>query len=413
MRAVVGAVISGAFLVFPQAPAHAAPAPDLAPAPDCQVARGVPGPIGESWADRRLGFARVWPLTRGRGVTTAVIDSGADPSHPMLAGRVARTVDLTGTGPSDCAGHGTGVAALVGGRDLTGSGTRLTGVAPESRLVVIKQQNAERDEGGGARLPKAVRSAVAAGAGVINISIKAGDSPALARAVQDAQSKDVVIVAAAGNAQKEGGDAGPAYPASYPGVISVASLGPDGARAESSGVQSRVDIAAPGKAVPTAWPGGGYNPQAEGTSYAAAYVTGVATLVRSRHPHLNQQQVVNRILTTSDGNAGLGTGRGMVNPVQAVTALVPGETDGGGPAPTIAPAALAPPRHTDERTRVIAFSISGVALAAAALAVLIGVVTPMGRRRRWRPGRAVLTEPGLEEDLLLEAPAPTTIGAPR
>ncbi|MFB4319034.1 S8 family serine peptidase [Actinomadura sp. 21ATH] len=387
----LGALICGAVLALPQIPAHAAGA--TAPAPPCRVARGVPGPVAASWAEGRLDLPRARTLTAGRGATVAVIDSGADASHPMLAGRVAKATDLTGTGTRDCAGHGTGVAALIAGRDL-GGGTG--GVAPAARLLVIKQQDTDRDETGGARLPRAVRAAADAGARVVNVSIKTGPGPELAEAVRYAQSRDVLIVAAAGNVEKEGGDAGPAYPASYPGVLSVASLGPDGARAESSSVRSRVDLAAPGKGVPTAWPGGGYNPQAEGTSYAAAYVSGAAALVRSRHPHLNQRQVANRIVSTADGNAGAGTGRGMVNPVQAVTAVIPGET---APLPRTspAPAALTAPEPADPRTRTLSAAVTGTALAAAALAALAGVILPMGRRRRWRPGRAAPPAPTVQD----------------
>ncbi|MFC5752117.1 S8 family serine peptidase [Actinomadura rugatobispora] len=397
----LAAAAAAATLALPALPptAHAAPAP-------CDLPRGYTGPVGEQWARKRLGYDRAWTLTQGEGVLTAVIDSGADTRHPMLSGRIADSVDLTGTGDRDCAGHGTGVAALIAGRD-----PRLGGVAPAARLLIVKQQHAERDADGGARLPKAVRAAADAGARVINISLKAAPSPALDQAVQYAHTKDAVIVAAAGNAQEQDGDQGAAYPASYPGVLSVASLGPDGARAESSGVQSKVDLAAPGKGLITPWPGGGHNPQAEGTSYAAAFVSGTAALVRSRHPHLNREQVVRRILATADGNAGTGTGRGMVNPVQAVTAVLAGET-APPPAPSQPPAAvLAAPEPSDDRTRAIATAVTAVTLTAAALAALSGVIVPMGRRRNWRPGRAALPAPE-PEDTPETAPPSTTIGTP-
>ncbi|MFF5264777.1 S8 family serine peptidase [Actinomadura viridis] len=398
---------SFSFFLAPQA--SAAPLPAAAPRAACDVARGHPGPIGDSWAQRRLGFERVWALTQGRGVRTAVIDSGADTKHPMLAGRIADVIDLTGTGERDCAGHGTGVAALLGGRDVPG--VPLRGVAPAAEILVVKQQNAERDDGGGARLPKAIRRAVDAGARVVNISIKAAASPDLEQAVQYAHRRNAVIVAAAGNARDQEGDEGAAYPASYPGVISVASLGPDGARAESSSVRSKVDIAAPGVAVPTAWPGGGYNPRAEGTSHAAAYVSGVATLVRARHPHLDRSQVVHRLLATADGNTGPGTGHGMVNPVQAVTAVVPGETAAAAGRPP-APASLAAPEPADGRTRSIAVTVTAGTLSAAALAGLLGLIAPMGRRRGWRPGRSgPAAPPPTGDPETATAPSRGTIGA--
>ncbi|MEU5883518.1 S8 family serine peptidase [Spirillospora sp. NPDC047279] len=360
-----------------------------ASAPACDPPRGFRGAVGESWAQKRLAFTQVWPLTRGKGVTVAVVDSGAEEDHPMLAGRIARYTDLTRTGRADCVGHGTGVAALIGGRDLSDRRIPLTGVAPASTLVVVKQQNDDSDQAGGDRLPAAIQAAVAAGAEVVNISISTGHSPRLEAAVRFAVASDAVVVAAAGNARKADGNDGPAYPASYPGVISVASLGPDGARAETSGLGSKVDLAAPGEGVPTAWTRGGFNLQARGTSFATAYVSGVAALVRARHPGLNARQVAHRITATADGNAGDGTGQGMVNPTQAVTAVLPEERT----AAAVPPAAAGPVRfeaaeRTDDRTRTVAVAVTGGALGVAALAAVCGIVFPLGRRRGWRPGRA-------------------------
>jgi type VII secretion-associated serine protease mycosin len=407
----------GSLTLFLAAPAMAQRSTPAAPPPapqpvECRLPRGYQGPVPESWARQRLGFERVWPLTRGRGVTTAVIDSGADSGHPMLAGRVSKFVDLTGTGRRDCQGHGTGVAALIGGRDPGDRKVPLSGVAPEARLLIVKQQNAESDEQGGGRLPAAIRTAVDGGARVINVSIKAGPSPALEEAVRYAQRRGAVIVAAAGNVRKDGGEDGPAYPAGYPGVISVAALGPDGGRAESSSLRSRVDVGAPGKEVAVAWPGGGYNLRAEGTSFAAAYVSGVVTLVRSHRPDLSQQQVVQRILATADGNVGDGTGRGMVNPVQAVTAVLPAQGPAAaGPWRSVAPAKFAAPERADGRTRTMAITVAAGTLGAAVLVALGGVVVPLGRRRGWRPGRVNPAARRSEDEPMATGPDGGTIGA--
>ncbi|GGV26697.1 type VII secretion-associated serine protease [Actinomadura cremea] len=391
MRAIrlvaAGALTATIWPMIPSAPAAAAPEPSRAGGnASCDLPRGHQGTIPEPWAQQRLAFQRVWPLTRGAGVTIAVIDSGADTGHPMLAGRIAAFADLTGTGRQDCAGHGTGVAALIAGRDLRASGVPLSGVAPEAELVIVKQQNAEHDETGGDRLPGAIRKAVDSGADVVNVSIAAADSTELREAVRYAQRRDAVVVAAAGNTTQE--DA-PAYPAAHPGVISVASLGEDGRRVQSSGLRTRVDVAAPGEDIVIPWPGGGHNPQARGTSYAAAYVSGTAALVRARHPELRQDQVVRRILDTADGNVGAGTGRGMVNPVQAVTAVLPGGTATS--SSTSRSAEFAEPAPTDERTRNTAIGMAAGTAALAALTVLGGVVVPLGRRRGWSPGKVDLT----------------------
>ncbi|MBO2464399.1 S8 family serine peptidase [Actinomadura violacea] len=396
----------------PKPSTTAPPPPSQAPV-TCDLPRGYRGTIKESWAQKRLAFQRVWGLTQGQGVKVAVVDSGVDTGHPMLDGRVADYTDLTGTGKKDCAGHGTGVAALIAGRDLNSQGVPLAGVAPAARLVIVKQQNADRDEHGGERLPTAIRWAADAGVQVINVSIAAAPSSALEQAVRYAQDHDAVVVAAAGNATKDDGEDGPAYPASYPGVISVASLGEDGHRIESSGLQSRVDVGAPGKDLTIPWPGGGYNPQAEGTSFAAAYVSGVVALVRASHPGLHQDQVVRRVLSTADGNVGDGTGRGMVNPTQAVTAIVPGEDAPGAATtqPSLRPAKLAAPAHPDGHTTDVAVGVAAGAVGLAALAALCGIVVPMGKRRGWRPGKVVLGGREDDEEPIVTGTEGGTIGA--
>ncbi|WP_158566936.1 S8 family serine peptidase [Actinomadura craniellae] len=380
MRVARSAVVIGCMAVLVQT---ASPVTAGA-APLCTPPKGSPRVEGESWAQRRLGFQRAWALTRGKGVTVAVIDSGVQPDHPMLAGRITEFVDLTGTGKRDCVGHGTGVAALAGGRDLAAAGVPLSGVAPEARLIVIKQQDADSDRAGGARLAKAIRTAADRRAKVINISITTGNSPELAQAVQYAQARDALIVTAAGNLDGDGRSAGPAYPASYPGVLSVASLGPAGAVAGTSDTVTRADVGAPGAAVPTAWTGG-YHPGAEGTSFAAAYVSGTAALVRSYHPELDHRQILHRIRVTADGNVGQGSGRGMINPVAAVTAVISGEGPAGPPGGRVE---LAAPAPADHRTRGIALAVTGTALLLAGIAALGGIFVPMGRRRGWRPSRA-------------------------
>jgi type VII secretion-associated serine protease mycosin len=334
----------------------------------------------------------VWQLTEGQGVTAAIVDSGAQRDHPMLSGRIADYVDLTGTGDKDCDGHGTGVASILGGKDLTAQGVPFTGVAPAVRLVVVKAQVGRDDANGAGRLAQGIRTAVDKGAKVVNVSVRASDTPPLRAAVQYAQSKGVLIVAAAGNTGDEQ-NGQPSYPAQYPGVLSVGALASDGSKGQDSGLTTRVDLSAPGENVETAWVGSGYNLQASGTSFAAPYVAGVAALVMSYHPSLTWQQVILRLVATADGSAGDGTGAGMVDPVQAVTAVLPSE---GSSAAIVShspvPVSLATPHPSDDRAETVAFAVSGGALLVGCCVLIAGVSLPMGRRREWRPGRPVIPE---------------------
>jgi membrane-anchored mycosin MYCP len=351
------------------------------PAPDCPGVPAASGVTQEPWAQQALGFSDVWPLTRGQGVTVAVVDSGVDFSR-QLAGRVT-AFDLTGTGLADCAGHGTAVAAIIAASDLQAEGMPFEGVAPAARILSVKVSS--QDTGSSLLLAEGIRDAVLRGAQVINVSITTASTPALRSAVEFALSRNVVIVAAGGNDGTTTGT-GPFYPASYPGVLSVGAVDSTGALAAFSDRRSHVAVTAPGVNVTSAFPGGYQQDNLTGTSYATPFVSGVAALVRSRYPRLSARQVVTRIEATADGAAGPGTGNGLVNPVEAVTAVL-----GGSPAQRPSPAAAGPVSVSRTlppgRTTRAALEVAGGSLGAAALVALGAVVCREGRRRHWRAGR--------------------------
>jgi subtilisin family serine protease len=158
-------------------------------------------------------------------------------------------------------------------------------------------------------------------------------SPWRATSVAFALTSNVVVVAAAGNDSQSG--TGPFYPAAYPGVLSVGAVAPDGALASFSDMHTPVSVTAPGVNITSTYPGTfpeAYDPADNGTSFSTAFVSGVVALVRSYYPQLDQAQVVVRIEATADGAAGPGTGHGLVNPVQAVTAVLPTADLSGAPA---------------------------------------------------------------------------------
>jgi subtilisin family serine protease len=171
-------------------------------------------------------------------------------------------------------------------------------------------------------------------------------------------------------------------------VLSVGAVAEDGSLATFSDTRTPVTVTAPGVNVTSAYPGtfpDSYNPGDNGTSFATAFVSGVVALVRSRFPSLGQAQVVARIAATADGAAGPGTGNGMVNPVQAVTAVLPAGDGaaGAGLAARVSITRSVPPGRL---ARTVALSVAGGALALAALVIAAAMVIPAGRRRRWRPG---------------------------
>ncbi|HEY9391782.1 MAG TPA: type VII secretion-associated serine protease mycosin [Mycobacteriales bacterium] len=341
----------------------------------------------EPWGQQRLDFQRVWPLTRGEGVLVAEVDSGVDHTHPQLSNpdHVLPTIDLTSTGTGDCNGHGTRVAGIIVGADLDRPGVVFTGVAPGARLLPIKQTNT--GESTVRLLAEGIRTAVDHGATVVNVSITGADAPVLREAVRYAQEHDVLIVAAAGNEQD--GVNVTQYPAGYTGVISVAAIDEKDQHASFTIPATPVSVAAPGVNVTStaAGPAHGYNVE-NGTSFAAPFVAGTAALVRAYHPELDYQQVKHRIEVTADRRTDPALGFGVVNPYQAVTAVLPEEITGAAarPAPRAVPP-IPPPPLPDTHTRDLALLVAGIAVLATCLVASAAVVVPRGRRRHWQPGQ--------------------------
>jgi membrane-anchored mycosin MYCP len=351
-------------------------------------------PATVPWAQTRLDFERVWPLTRGQGVTVAVLDSGVNAQNAQLT-KVqdgGDTYQQGGSGLVDPVGHGTMVAGIIAAHQA--AGVTFAGVAPDAHLISIKivadDCRSRHDV-----IANAILSAVNLGASVINISAAAPTlDPALADAVQKAENAGVVIVAAAGNDAHS--DNVKYYPASYPGVIAVGSVDPDGARSSFDTSGTQVTVAAPGSDIVSTAnsPGprltGGT--AAQGTSFAAPYVAGVAALVRSAYPTMSGAEVVKRIEATADHAAGAADphlGWGTVNPYAAVTEVLPGEAGAQAAVPSPSPVSAPKPvpdtgAHAAARTAdLVAFGGVAAAIAVAGAAAAL----PGARRRRWRAGR--------------------------
>ena len=358
------------------------------PSPTYRVPPGIP------WAQQALDYQSVWRFSKGAGVKVAVIDSGVD-ANPQLNGRVSvgQTFTSAQSGPADgdCEGHGTMVAGIIGAAPVPG--TAFAGVAPQAQIVSYKVsgQTVGDKNLSVSTLVLAIAKAIQDRAKIINLSVStASNDPALQTVVEYAVHHNIVVVAAAGNDQMDLSTGqlqhGPYYPAQYPGVLSVGAVDQNGSLASFADRQTNVSVTAPGSNITSTFPGtnGDAYGAADGTSFAAPFVSGLAALVWSRYPTLTAQQVVRRIVETADGSAGTATGNGLINPVQAITAVVPPEA-----APTQAarPAAVTVDRASSNFSeKVVALSLAGGAFVLAVVVIAAAVVIPAGRRRRWRPG---------------------------
>lgn len=406
--------------------APAAVADPSRPGGDCALkAPGAPTLAAAPWAQTQLKFDQAWSTTRGRdargtAVTVAVIDSGfspalnaARPSGQMkqLAAQVLPGHNVVGAtepfpgyildcgGPEAERGHGTRVASLIAAPQ---GPYAFVGVAPQVDILPIKAVGNDAVSVEPDAVARGIRYAVAAHAGVINISIdfptkqsgagaSTDDFPALRSAVIAAQRAGVVIVAAAGNIQTgtdpRQGDV-LRYPAGYAGdsccgnVISVGSMSKDGSVSTFSVTRSNTIVLAPGDDITALQAGGGYAVDS-GTSYAAPLVAWVVALMRAAHPDWTPEQIRGQLERTAQGARGTvpdpAYGYGVVSPVLAVTTPLVGPTS---TAPTASGRGLPAPRAAAGADHPARNRSVAVAVGLAGLAVLCAIGAAVWRRTR-------------------------------
>lgn len=261
----------------------------------------------DAWWYNEYRMPEVWRLSQGAGVTVAVVDTGVQANIGDLAGQVLPGIDLTGSGgdgrqdtgaPGEAGfGHGTDMATLIAG---SGSGAGLKGIAPRAKILPIRMP----DHGDSAVTGQGIRWAVNHGARIINLSFGA---PGLCdtfeqTAVSYAVSHDVVVVAATGD---DGSDQ-VAEPANCVGVIAVGGIEPDFSPWSGSTYGSTVDFVAPADRLPWESVHGSLGADSSGTSQAAAFVSGIFALVRSKFPKESARQIVTQVLWTLHNGLGPG-----------------------------------------------------------------------------------------------------------
>ena len=274
----------------------------------------------QQWVLSMLDTDTAWQVTRGAGVTVAVIDSGVNPDVSDLAGSVVTGPDYTGVATSPDSPqwgvHGTWMASLIAGHGHDGGLSGVIGVAPQARILSIRvipdrgdphytRYEREPETAIQRSLANGIQYAVTHGAQVISMSIGYSAPSGTVRAeLQQAYDHGVAVIASAGNSggpsAGRDGEAPESFPANYPGVISVGAVGSDGAVAGFSSDNLSVQVAAPGVSVPAQGRDGQYW-WVSGTSPACALVAGVAALIKSRYPGLAPDLVASALTSTTTG----------------------------------------------------------------------------------------------------------------
>jgi subtilisin family serine protease len=247
-----------------------------------------------------IGLPAARARATGAGLVVAVVDTGIDPTHPALAGRVlpggwdfvGRDADPTdapdgidqdGDGRVDeGVGHGTFVASLV------------LAVAPDASILPIRALDSDA-LGTASTVASAIYYAVSHGAHVVNVS--AGlprDMEAVKQAVERAREAGVPVVAAAGNRQ-----ANVDYPAMLSDTFGVTGLAPTGAKAPFASYGSAVDLCAPAVDLLGAHP---LSPSGtarwSGTSFSSALVAGGCALLLELHPTWDASALLSHLRAT-------------------------------------------------------------------------------------------------------------------
>jgi subtilisin family serine protease len=276
-----------------------------------------------------LGLPAAHGVSTGAGAVVAVVDTGVDPAHPALLGRLApggfdfigqdadpreerNFLDDDADGVADEQyGHGTFVASLV------------LAVAPDALILPVRALD---DEGFGtsSTVAAGIIWAADAGARVINVSADLPDDPEIVReAIRYARDRDAVVVAAAGN----GGLMDVGFPASFNEVVGVTAIDGAGRRPPFANVGDGVSVVAPGTALLGALPldrAPAGTATWSGTSFAAPLVAGTAALIRAAFPVLTRDAVRRRLEDTAQSVEPMNPdlpgllGNGLVQPAAAL-----------------------------------------------------------------------------------------------
>ena len=257
----------------------------------------------------------------GRGVRIAIVDTGIDPNHPGLAGRVAGAADFTGEGPRDNHGHGTHVAGIAAGsggdpQDPVG---KYRGVAPEAILYSAKVLGAH---GGGmtstviAGLEWAVEQRVQ----VINLSLgyatSSDGTDALSFACDQIAARGIVICVAAGNEGPYSYTIGSPAAARQVITVGACTLPQAGApgtvadfssRGPTADGRAKPDLVLPGVNIVSCRAAGtrmgaavdALYTRASGTSMATPLATGLVALLIEGLPELRAPEIKERLKRTA------------------------------------------------------------------------------------------------------------------
>ncbi|MFD5464537.1 S8 family serine peptidase [Kitasatospora sp. NPDC127059] len=308
----------------------------------------------KQWHLDAMHAPEMWKISKGQGITVAVIDGGFKLDHPDLAGQFLPGKDFSGGSGGVGAyadGHGTEMSSLIAGTGRSVGGTGAYGLAPGAKILPLKINNGSASAISPTdfldQIGQAVNYAVDQGAKVINISqgldevrFAPDDVDKLKKIIAQARAKGSLVVASVGNEAQSGNPV--SYPGGLPNVVGVGALDHDAVATSESEQGPQVVLAAPGVDIIAACTADTGYCKSHGTSDAAALVSAAAALVWSVHKDWSANQILRVLINTAgkptDGSArNNDVGYGGVRPRVALT-------DPGDPGPAeVSPVPVADP----------------------------------------------------------------------
>ncbi|WLR61315.1 cell wall-binding repeat-containing protein [Guptibacillus hwajinpoensis] len=270
------------------------------------------------WIDQ-IHLIKGWELANveASSLKVAVIDSGVDLTHPDLKRNLVDGINLVEPSKSvqDIDGHGTKVSGLIGAV----TNNQLGVVSPSRGTSIMPIKVTENGTGNLSTVVQGIRYAIDHDADVINLSLgNYNNSFALRTVIEEAISKNILIVGAAGNDN----DSGVVFPAAYPDVLAVASVktGTE-EKASFSNYGSLVDIAAPGTDIYSTSLNGEYAFD-KGTSMSAPIVASSGVLLKEYAPYLTNKQMFKLLKETASAlTSSYDLGNGVLNMEGAINGV--------------------------------------------------------------------------------------------
>jgi subtilisin family serine protease len=273
----------------------------------------------QQWALETIQAFEAWDTTTGDGIIIAVVDTGVLPSHADLEGKILPGYNaiLDNDRCDDDNGHGTAIAGLIAAN--ANNATGIAGICWGCSILPVKALDGY-GLGSDAYLARGIRWATDHGADIINLSMGGADnSPILREAIDYAVSRNVLVIAAAGNNHMAGNRQN--YPAAFPNVLAVGATDQSDTITGFSTTGEYIDLVAPGVELWTTLLSEDYG-KPDGTSFSSPFVAGVAGLVWTLRGDLDSSDVACILKASADDKGVPGKdseyGWGRLNALRAV-----------------------------------------------------------------------------------------------